>query len=117
MTISLPPVIPITMAQLAKLSPREQDIVACLMAGLSPPNAAKTLAISWHTARNHLKQVNRKLGVKSQIELVARIAASVEHARLVLGAARDAVIATSLLAPYAPTTAPPSQLPHPACAP
>lgn len=55
------------------LSPREREIADCLCAGMTLTATAAKLAISKHTARNHLKHVFAKLGVHSQNELTARI--------------------------------------------
>jgi DNA-binding NarL/FixJ family response regulator len=55
------------------LSPREQEILRRLCARERVPTIARSLYISPHTVRNHLKSIFRKLGVNSQIELLARI--------------------------------------------
>jgi len=57
----------------AGLSGRERQVVECLERGLPVRIIAATLAISANTVRNHLKSIFRKLGVHSQVELVARI--------------------------------------------
>jgi PAS domain S-box-containing protein len=59
--------------ELADLSGREREVLALLVAGDRVPDIAKTLHISPHTVRNHLKSVFRKLGVGSQSELIQRI--------------------------------------------
>jgi DNA-binding CsgD family transcriptional regulator len=56
---------------LALLSPREREVVEWLLAGLRPTIIAARVSISHHTVRNHLKHIFRKLGVRSQIELLA----------------------------------------------
>ena len=58
---------------LAELSPREQEILAALVAGDRVPTIAKRLHISPHTVRNHLKSTYRKLDVGSQAELLERV--------------------------------------------
>lgn len=58
---------------LTLLSQRERDVVNALCRGLRLSDIAKVLGISNHTARNHLKHVFRKLGVHSQVELLALI--------------------------------------------
>ncbi|MFN8060410.1 MAG: helix-turn-helix transcriptional regulator [Vicinamibacterales bacterium] len=55
------------------LSQREWEIVQKLMACHRLTEVSKDLGISIHTARNHLKSVFRKLGVRSQSELVQAI--------------------------------------------
>ena len=55
------------------LSPREREIAGLLMKGNRPTEIAGALHLSVHTVRNHLRLVYRKLGVHSQIELLARL--------------------------------------------
>ena len=68
------------------LSERELEVVASLRRGLRISQVATTLSISTHTARNHVKRIYRKLGVHSQVELLAVIdaegVASAESFRL-----------------------------------
>jgi DNA-binding CsgD family transcriptional regulator len=58
---------------LTKLSRRERDVVEGLRSGVRLSALARHFGLSQHTARNHLKHVFRKLGVHSQVELLARI--------------------------------------------
>jgi DNA-binding CsgD family transcriptional regulator len=58
---------------LDKLSPMERRVAEMLRAGIRVSDIARQLHISHHTARNHLKHVFRKLGVHSQVELLALI--------------------------------------------
>ena len=44
-----------------RLTAREQEVAALLIQGLSNKGIAETLAISRHTARNHLHSIFRKL--------------------------------------------------------
>jgi DNA-binding NarL/FixJ family response regulator len=60
-------------AALAEMSPRQREIVSNLAAGKRIDDIAKGLFISPHTVRNHLKAIFRKLGVHSQVELVALV--------------------------------------------
>jgi DNA-binding CsgD family transcriptional regulator len=60
------------------LSPREREIAGMLMKGNRPSEIAGALGLSVHTVRNHLRLVYRKLGVHSQIELLARLRESRE---------------------------------------
>jgi PAS domain S-box-containing protein len=55
------------------LSAREQEVVELLEGGLHPKDIARELRLSVHTVRNHLRFVYRKLGVRSQLELMARL--------------------------------------------
>lgn len=57
-------------APLEQLTPRERQIVRLLQARYRPRLIAQTLDISYHTVRNHLKHIFRKLGVSSQLELL-----------------------------------------------
>jgi DNA-binding NarL/FixJ family response regulator len=52
------------------LTHREQEIVRLLCTGQRVPTIARSLYLSPHTVRNHLKAVFRKVGVRSQIELL-----------------------------------------------
>ena len=54
------------------LSPREQDVADLLLDGFRVEEIAKELCISVHTVRNHRKALYAKLGVGSQVELLAR---------------------------------------------
>jgi PAS domain S-box-containing protein len=72
---SLAPEVTISLAHpdLEELSPREQEVLIQLVAGERVPAIAKGLHISPHTVRNHLKAIYRKLGVRSQSELIERV--------------------------------------------
>jgi DNA-binding CsgD family transcriptional regulator len=56
--------------ELFRLSARERSIVSRLMAGDRAPAIADALQLSQSTIRNHLSAVFRKLGVRSQQELI-----------------------------------------------
>lgn len=55
------------------LSQREKQIVSALAAGKDPKTIAQALDISVHTVRSHLKTIYRKVGVRTQLELVTRV--------------------------------------------
>lgn len=55
------------------LSPREREIVGAVVTGKRVSAVARSLDISPHTVRNHLKSIFRKLGVHSQVELLGRL--------------------------------------------
>jgi len=57
----------------ASLSDREEQIARLLAKGHRVSHIADLLGISPHTVRNHFKSVFRKLGVHSQVELLARL--------------------------------------------
>lgn len=56
---------------LADLSAREREIALLLIDGGCAKTISRTLAISPGTVRNHIKTVYRKLGIHSQVELMA----------------------------------------------
>lgn len=53
-----------------RLSERERQVAGAIAEGRSVSDAAARLLVSTHTVRNHLKAIYRKLGVRSQVELV-----------------------------------------------
>ena len=56
---------------LVGFTPRQRQLVDGLLRGDRVPQIARELEISQSTARNHLSPVYRKLGVRSQQELIA----------------------------------------------
>jgi PAS domain S-box-containing protein len=72
------PAVPFGFGALKVLSPREEEVLALLMAGARVPAIADRLHISQHTVRNHLKSMYRKLGVGSQSELIERVRSLME---------------------------------------
>ncbi|RUY85164.1 LuxR C-terminal-related transcriptional regulator, partial [Mesorhizobium sp. M7A.F.Ca.CA.003.01.2.1] len=57
----------------SRLSRRETEIARHLVDGGNAKTISRCLAISPGTVRNHIKQIYRKLGVHSQVELLAAI--------------------------------------------
>ncbi len=55
------------------LSPRESEVVELLVAGASTAEIAAELSISEATVRKHIEHVREKFGVRSRVELVARL--------------------------------------------
>lgn len=53
-----------------RLSPREREIVALLLDSARSSQIARTLQISVHTVRQHLKNILKKAGAHSQPELL-----------------------------------------------
>ena len=64
---------PLSHLDLRELSSRESEILSLLASGDRSAAIAKQLHISPHTVRNHLKSIFKKLGVKNQSELIARV--------------------------------------------
>ena len=64
------------LARLLGLTPAEARLARLVALGHSPREAAEALAITESTARSHLKRIFAKAGVRSQSELVRRIASS-----------------------------------------
>jgi len=54
----------------ARLTTREQEVLALMGEGLDPKAIAERLVVSLHTARGHVKSVMMKLGAHSQLEAV-----------------------------------------------
>jgi DNA-binding NarL/FixJ family response regulator len=54
------------------LSPREKEILQCLVKGLSYKMIASTLSISFDTVRSHIRNIYYKLHVASMTEAVAK---------------------------------------------
>ena len=54
------------------ISPRERGVLMRLLAGESCKTIAETLHVSPHTVADHLKQLYRKLGVKTRAGLMAK---------------------------------------------
>jgi len=58
----------------APLTPRERDVVALLMAGSSTREIASDTGLTVGTVHTYLKRIYPKLGVRSRVELVAKMA-------------------------------------------
>lgn len=54
------------------LSPREKDVLQCLVQGLSYKMIAHQLMISFETVRSHIKRIYEKLQVHNNTEAVAK---------------------------------------------
>lgn len=57
----------------AKLSPRQQEICALVIAGRSSKQIGAELGISYRTVQAHRDAIYHKIGVHSAIELVAKL--------------------------------------------
>jgi DNA-binding NarL/FixJ family response regulator len=60
-----------TRALLARLTPRERDVLDCLADGLGRPEVAARLHVSTNTVRTHVQSILSKLGVNSSVAAVA----------------------------------------------
>lgn len=56
------------------LSAREREVLTLLIDGVSRKEVATQLGLSVHTVGDHMKSIYRKLNVRSQVELLNRIA-------------------------------------------
>ena len=65
------PVTTLELPGLSTLTAKEWEVFISLCDGARTAAIAKQLGISASTARNHLKAIFRKLGVTSQLELLA----------------------------------------------
>ena len=61
------------LSQRFKLSPREEEILSYLSRGYNPVYISKTLFISVSTARSHVRNIYRKIGIGSHEELLELI--------------------------------------------
>ncbi len=57
-------------AECYRLSPREAEILGLIMAGKSNRDMEESLFISYHTVKNHVYNLYRKVGVKTRFELL-----------------------------------------------
>jgi DNA-binding NarL/FixJ family response regulator len=60
-----------TRALLARLTPREREVLDCLADGLGRPEVAARLHVSTNTVRTHVQSILSKLGVNSSVAAVA----------------------------------------------
>ncbi len=58
----------------ARLTPRQRQVLAQLLAGASEKELAFELNVSPHTAHEHVKAIHRAFGARSRGELLARVA-------------------------------------------
>jgi DNA-binding NarL/FixJ family response regulator len=66
-------------ADLTQLSRREREVLQLLLKNKKPRVIARSLFISHHTVRNHLRSIFSKLAIHSQTELVLRFGQYGEH--------------------------------------
>ena len=56
-----------------KLTPRQQEILASVVKGLSNREIALAIHVTEQTVKDHLHNIYTKLGVKNRTQLVTRI--------------------------------------------
>lgn len=61
-----------TISEDYQLTPREKDVLACIVNGLSYKMIGSELHISYETVRSHVKKIYEKLHVASLTEMVAK---------------------------------------------
>jgi DNA-binding NarL/FixJ family response regulator len=61
-----------------KITEREQEIVACIIDGLSNKEIAKTLIIEESTVKTHVSRVYRKLEVTSRAQLMSKLTQDID---------------------------------------
>ena len=59
---------------LARLSPREAEVLACIRQGYSNEEIARLLVVSLHTVKTHVSNILTKTGVRSRHQLAATAA-------------------------------------------
>lgn len=75
-----------TMTQSETLSPRERQVVECLVSGCASSSAiAERLVVSPHTVHWYLGEVRRKTGARTRAEIVAWALLHPEGARSAWG--------------------------------
>ncbi len=52
------------------LTPREDEVLRCLLTGASNARIARALSVEPRTVRNHLAHIYRKLRVRNRVEAV-----------------------------------------------
>lgn len=62
------------------LTDREREIASLLLKGATPKTIAESLGISRETVYKHVSNIHDKLGVRSQVELIARLRKEMEGA-------------------------------------
>lgn len=55
--------------QLAKLTPREREVLQQIAKGLSNDEIAEALFISKHTVKNHITSIYRKMGSRNRTKV------------------------------------------------
>jgi DNA-binding CsgD family transcriptional regulator len=66
-------------SRLAKLSPREYEILGLLSEGLTGQAIARHLFLSPETVRTHIRNATRKLGAKTRVHAVALMLGGLER--------------------------------------
>ncbi len=61
------------LARLARLSPREHEVLTLLAEGLNGPAIAERLCLSPETVRTHVRNATTKLGAQTRVQAVALV--------------------------------------------
>jgi two-component system, NarL family, response regulator LiaR len=69
--VDIPPTTSSTSANLEPLTPRELEVLGCLVTGLTNAEIAQQLGISQYTIKGHVSNILGKLAVNSRTEAVA----------------------------------------------
>jgi DNA-binding NarL/FixJ family response regulator len=56
----------------AALSPRREEVLGAIKAGMTERQAAETLGVSHHTVHSHVMAIYQRMGVKSRAQLLSR---------------------------------------------
>jgi len=59
----------------SRLTPREEDILACLFQGMQDKEMASALGIGMATVHTHMHRLFEKLGVHSRFDIIAKFLA------------------------------------------
>jgi DNA-binding NarL/FixJ family response regulator len=72
LTLTLPPDSNSAADSLASLTPREAEVMAWVLRGLTNKAIAQRLAVSEYTARDHVRSLLRKFGAANRCELAVK---------------------------------------------
>ena len=67
------------------LSPRQQQMLPLLLAGMPTAEIAKSMGVVKHTAALHAAEIYSKLNVSNRAELMATLMQPTEQARKLMG--------------------------------
>ncbi|MEL7369303.1 MAG: helix-turn-helix transcriptional regulator [Myxococcota bacterium] len=73
MMVEVAPAVPVTLAPDGALTPTQRRVAEYACEGLTTQQIAKSMQMSVETVRTHMREVYRRLGVASRVELVAKM--------------------------------------------